>query len=111
MNDLNGLRPSLSVPDGIRLLGHLLEAHPTTGAAAKDLYGNLVAESAPAAACWCYIGAQCLVSDLLAYRGQTSPYFFQNSDEVSGIAYARQWDRASSLKRLEIARRLQNYQG
>jgi urocanate hydratase len=107
------LKPSLTIPEAIRLTGHLLEHHGTTGAYAKNREGETCSRYSDYASCWCYVGAQDVVRGLLdqSILADYNGSYTRRCDRAAGIEYADQWDGAAPDEQLRIARKLQNYQG
>jgi hypothetical protein len=102
---------NLTLTEAIQVTGHLLEHHATTGVMARNQSGKPIDVHDPKACCWCYIGAQFLVTEMFDNKFQVQSKYFQTCDSVSGIEEGEQWDKATPDERLRIARKLQAYNG
>ncbi len=97
----------------IRMVGHLLLAHPTTKAEARSVTGSEVDPLEPSASCFCYVGAARAVSNAL--DGNTWDWFDLSDacDEVIRHGWplisGDDWDKAGPKKRKEWATKLANY--
>lgn len=93
-----------TVQDGLRMVGHLLEHHPTTGANARTVQLRpLIDGYSPGASCWCLEGACEAVAKVLSL----SEFDLKTAAicKVEGRLVSA-WDYAESISRREIVRRL-----
>jgi hypothetical protein len=97
-----------TIATAVRMMGHLLESHPTEGALSRTKRGSRISPTEINAACWCYIGAGLVVSQTLKLPVSD---VFRVSDEVSGIADAYTWDGLTKINRLKACKKLQEYKG
>lgn len=102
--------------EAVRMVGHLLEYHPTTGEAARDKSGGCVYPCNSKASCFCLLGACKAVTGAIVHENRQS-YYEQLRDAVALHAVDTQhwtamldaWEGAgtSPATRLAIARKLQ----
>jgi hypothetical protein len=59
----------------LHMIGHLLEAHPTTGIAARDKAGREVEPESPEACSFCLIGARRAVMSKLFHDDNQNYYY------------------------------------
>jgi hypothetical protein len=101
-------RPAYTIGDGIRMLGHLLEHHPTTGYYAKTVRGHCIGWAEKNASCFCYFGGMNAVSVALG-RNRYDEGIYDSCVEVTGLRTGRDWDCLTDEERLEVAKKLQAY--
>lgn len=95
----------------VRMVGHLLEHHPTTGEAARTIESTPTDPCSTGAACWCYLGA---IEAVTGWNGLEFDDVYDESSRQLGLSCASEvekWEGKGTSKksRLTIARKLQNY--
>ncbi len=95
----------------VRMVGHLLEHHPTTGEAARTIEGTPTDPCSMDAACWCYLGA---IEAVAGWNGLEYGDVCDESSRQLRPACASEVERwegkgTSKKSRLALARKLQNY--
>ncbi len=95
----------------VRMVGHLLLAHPTTKVEARSLLGNEVDPLSKSASCFCYVGAARAVSNALDGNTWHWVDLAEECDDILGTWYVSGdiWDQAGPNKRKEWATKLANY--
>lgn len=102
------------IRQALRMIGHLLEHHPTTGRPGRYANGQPSSHSSkdPKTSCWCLIGAQGVVSLHLGFQGTGRGLELYEALErcVGGPHLVAKWEGPGTTDqtRLEIARKLQN---
>lgn len=98
------------VKTGIRMVGHILEHHSTTGVFARTKEGAPVLAHNPSATYWCALGAESLVEYALKFNSAESSYLNQITSVIMGSpCRGLKWDSISYEKRLAYARKLQEF--
>jgi hypothetical protein len=102
----------MTYPEALRVVGHLLEHHPTTNASARDARGISVSVLDPDASRYCLTGALVLVAErfqidvdslfLSAARLVCGSKFL--TSEASGLSF--RWDRQGPGWRREAVEQL-----
>ncbi len=97
----------------IRMIGHLLLAHPTTGVEARSVTGSEVDPLEDSASCFCYVGAARAVSNALDGNTWNWLKLSDACDEVigfrNGLISGDDWDKAGPKKRKQWATKLADY--
>lgn len=100
------------IRQALRMTGHLLEHHPTTGSAARNGKNKPVASNDKQASCWSIIGAaQITWLTLKPEQDDDSIWQFWDAvDKFLGGNAVDMWEgyRSTNASRLAIARKLQN---
>jgi hypothetical protein len=106
------------IKQALRMIGHLLEHHPTTGAYSRDRKGREIHEetayASSQASCWCIIGAQDTVSYRLGFMDHNRDTELMSAlYKTLGLRPGEllaEWEGPGTTDqtRLEIARKLQN---
>jgi hypothetical protein len=95
-----------TIQEGLRMMGHLLEHHGTTGAEAVTS-SNVVVEPYDLEACkWCLKGAAMAVSRAL----DVDHFGLQDAarDTIGNASLISSWDTELTYSRAEIIERLKN---
>lgn len=99
----------------VRMVGHLLLAHPTTGTLARNRSGDKIDLDDKQASCFCFVGACWAVSTALLgasigggteLAGRCSLELGQSFNRLN-MGYS--WDSATDAQRTEWATKLANY--
>jgi hypothetical protein len=98
-----------TIADGVRMVGHLLEHHPTTGFYAKNSTGGFESPDDKLATCWCFLGANSVVSIKLGLDFRELLDVTKKQTIPHATCVAGHWDNADDSTRLEIAKKLQEY--
>lgn len=101
-----------TVGDAIRMIGQLLLHHPTTEYYARDKDGKMCDSFAPAAFCFCYLGA------LRAVIQRLNVGYWAVNDTIGVLIWGTQdymdatkWDGGSDLDRRSWAQKMADYNG
>jgi hypothetical protein len=96
------------VKEAVNMVGHLLEHHPTTGEAARDINGRAVASTSPEASCWCVVGACSIVQNALKLEHwDRVSLSIEMQQLVGGLIETWEGPGTSKRTRLALARKLQ----
>lgn len=102
--------------NAIRMVGYLLEHHPTTGEGARDRTGNAVACTSSKASCFCILGAVKAVTCAISPDPNSINFYYQVMETIENTfpdmvwpTLVDQWEgpNTSPETRLAIARKLQ----
>lgn len=95
-----------TIADGVRMVGHLLEHHPTTGVLAKHKNGRTIGIMEKNASFWCLFGAVHVVSWKLHLN---SLKLANEVVDVTGVKTGPQWDHHND--KATVCKKLQEYKG
>lgn len=95
-----------TVNDGLRMMGHLLLHHPTTGEYARGRDGFGTSARSVNASCFCFLGALQAVGHALQFRYYEQVEFENKAKWVAGCRGWANWDNATPERRIQIATRL-----
>jgi hypothetical protein len=97
---------NITIGDGIRTIGHMLEHHMTTEESARNADGRLVDYDSPYACKWCLIGAWLFVSKAFFNH---NGFDWGHIESIVGVKNGQEFDALSPEQRLAVAKKLQAY--
>jgi hypothetical protein len=99
-----------TIGDVIRMAGHLLDKHPTTGENARNVDGGATHESGKYATCWCVEGAVWACSRRLGYEGKR---VMSQVNALIGVENGlfKLWDEGTDQYRNEVVEKMKGYRG
>jgi hypothetical protein len=97
-----------TIADAVRMVGYLLEHHPTTHYWARTNKGTAVESNHPRASCWCLLGACQIVGNKLHLQyGDIVRTVFD--DVLCMLPHGTLWDTHPNKPKL--CKKLQEYKG
>lgn len=108
--------PEVTIKEAVRIVGHLLEHHPTTGVSARNKEGEDVSSVDPEASCWCVVGAAAVTRKIVRTADDWYLTYMDVCSEITKVlgmadihAVMGAWEDngATDADRLAIARKLQ----
>lgn len=91
----------------IRMVGHLLEHHSTTGSYARTKTGHHTTATDEDASCFCFVGAVWAVTRKMGGNWKILANECSSHLNWTGLQEPKQWDSATDSQRLAWARKLQ----
>lgn len=99
-----------NIKTAVRMIGHLLEHHPTTGESSRDVNGNGCTHlNFKGPASWCLVGADNAIADSLKFSDNDRKDLWESLKNILNSCLVQAWEGpgTSDETRLALARKLQ----